>query len=363
MITPPLIKLTFSLSRVSPLNRSIRNFSWSILAVWFALGFPSARATELKSPVFTRPMNGVKGILLHQTESNQFENILSPGNAHSNPISDFFKNMIDPSNEVGGPKCHFFIDGIGQLVAITPLNWQAYHAGESYYHGEQGLNSNHVGIEVRGLHDKPVNNLQLRALRKLLVALRSGHGPDAKDIALQTASYQHWAKQNGNSFHLIEPDDQGVINQENIISHVACALFYSGGTYGRKNGCGTELSTPRSRNLLGLPSLIDHPEINRCEVKKPNGQVTTVYRGDHEVKLTKKLKDGSQKCYSHRCLTMDQPCVEYCETIYQEFGAPEVCEIPPTVLTQANWRNQYEESDSSFDKALEQSEGVERNHP
>lgn len=60
------------------------------------------------------------------------------------------KEMIKVCNKLGvGP--HYIIDRRGNIIQLVPENKTAWHAGKSFWHGEESLNGASVGIEMQNM--------------------------------------------------------------------------------------------------------------------------------------------------------------------------------------------------------------------
>ena len=69
-------------------------------------------------------------------------------------------------------ECHYCIDERGNIYRIIDHRREAFHAGRSMWRGRTNVDSFSVGIEVCGYHNKPLNEVQYRALADLIAELQ-----------------------------------------------------------------------------------------------------------------------------------------------------------------------------------------------
>ncbi len=66
------------------------------------------------------------------------------------------RRLRDPDS---GVSCHYLIDEHGGIVQMVEEELRAWHAGQSFWHGETDINSRSIGIEIhnrgRGLSRIP----------------------------------------------------------------------------------------------------------------------------------------------------------------------------------------------------------------
>ena len=62
---------------------------------------------------------------------------------------------------------HLLIDRVGEVTQFVPLNYRAWHAGESSYQGCFGCNDFSIGIELEGSDNDPYTSMQYQALIEL----------------------------------------------------------------------------------------------------------------------------------------------------------------------------------------------------
>lgn len=107
---------------------------------------------------------------------------LPPGCFGGDAITQLFTNCLDPSADpyfegIAGltVSSHFLIRRDGELVQFVPCQSRAWHAGESQWHGRNRCNDFSIGIELEGSDDVPFEEVQYRALERLVEALRNAY--------------------------------------------------------------------------------------------------------------------------------------------------------------------------------------------
>jgi N-acetylmuramoyl-L-alanine amidase len=61
------------------------------------------------------------------------------------------RRLCDPDSKVS---CHYLVEEEGGIVQMVEEDMRAWHAGQSYWHGETDINSRSIGIEIHnGGHD------------------------------------------------------------------------------------------------------------------------------------------------------------------------------------------------------------------
>lgn len=55
------------------------------------------------------------------------------------------RRLCDPAS---GVSCHYLVDEDGGIVQMVEDEMRAWHAGQSYWHGETDINSRSIGIEI-----------------------------------------------------------------------------------------------------------------------------------------------------------------------------------------------------------------------
>lgn len=86
------------------------------------------------------------------------------------------KLLCDPNAKVSS---HYLIDKQGKIFRLVEEDKVAYHAGVSYWRGQEGLNESSIGIEIDNyghvFGPEPFPEAQIDSLIKLLNDIRSRH--------------------------------------------------------------------------------------------------------------------------------------------------------------------------------------------
>lgn len=113
---------------------------------------------------------------------------LPPGVFGGTGIDDLFLNRLGPSappelQSLLGLRVssHFLITRTARLIQYVPVTRRAWHAGQSYFEGEEDCNNFSIGIELEGTDDQPYERRQIERLAWLLVEL-SRHIPSLSTI-------------------------------------------------------------------------------------------------------------------------------------------------------------------------------------
>lgn len=97
-----------------------------------------------------------KHIVIHHSISNSIKHV---------------KKIFENNNV----SCHYFIDNNGKILNIINEKCVAYHAGKSYWNGEENLNNSSICIEI--LNDSPfthdITKKQYKSLVKLVNKLKN----------------------------------------------------------------------------------------------------------------------------------------------------------------------------------------------
>ena len=91
-------------------------------------------------------------IVLHTTEA--------PARSSLNKLSD-------------RGEAHYCVTEYGGIFRIVDRDRVAFHAGRSMWRGKEDVDLFSIGIECVGYHDKPMNDVQLEAIRKLVKELQA----------------------------------------------------------------------------------------------------------------------------------------------------------------------------------------------
>jgi N-acetylmuramoyl-L-alanine amidase len=82
----------------------------------------------------------------------------------------------DPAHEVSA---HYFVDEDGGVVRLVDENMRAWHAGKSYWEGEEDINSSSIGIEIQNPGHEfgytPFPDEQMSAVAELCKAIIERH--------------------------------------------------------------------------------------------------------------------------------------------------------------------------------------------
>ena len=130
------------------------------------------RTTLNYSPNFgktKRKPNQIKFIIFHYTGMKK--------------ESDAIKKLTDIKSKVS---CHYLIKSNGEIVAMVPDLYEAWHAGVSSWKNFKSLNKNSIGIEISNPgHDynyKKFSKKQTQSLKKLSQFLIKKYGINQKNI-------------------------------------------------------------------------------------------------------------------------------------------------------------------------------------
>ncbi|MFV2032646.1 MAG: 1,6-anhydro-N-acetylmuramyl-L-alanine amidase AmpD [Gammaproteobacteria bacterium] len=129
----------------------------------------------IRSPNYdARPGNAkIKLIVVHGIS-------LPPAEFGGGYIQKFFCNALDAeAYEYFSTICdlrvsaHCLIERDGNIIQFVSFLDRAWHAGESFWRGEQACNDFSIGIELEGTDDQNYTEAQYRQLSKLVTSLRS----------------------------------------------------------------------------------------------------------------------------------------------------------------------------------------------
>ncbi|MGK0499667.1 MAG: AmpD protein [Oceanicoccus sp.] len=124
---------------------------------------------QLVSPNFNfRPENCVIDLLV-------IHNISLPAGVFGSAcIEQLFTNCLDCDSHMDFDdlrglqvSSHLLIDRQGVVSQFVPLNFRAWHAGESAFEGKPNCNDYSIGIEMEGTDDCPYTERQYQSLFKL----------------------------------------------------------------------------------------------------------------------------------------------------------------------------------------------------
>ena len=107
---------------------------------------------------------------------------LPPGQFGGIYISDFFQNKLDVSvdqyfEEIKHLKVssHLLIDRFGKVIQFVPFNKSAWHAGISFFKGQENCNDFSIGIEMEGSDFTEYTNEQYESLKELTLSLMKAY--------------------------------------------------------------------------------------------------------------------------------------------------------------------------------------------
>lgn len=69
-------------------------------------------------------------------------------------------------------ECHYVVTQEGTIYSIVDRDKEAFHAGRSMWKGKEDVDKFSVGIECVGYHNKPMGNVQLNAIARLVAYLK-----------------------------------------------------------------------------------------------------------------------------------------------------------------------------------------------
>ena len=107
---------------------------------------------------------------------------LPPGQFGGIYISDFFQNKLDVYadqyfEEIKNLKVssHLLIDRFGKVIQFVPFNKSAWHAGISFFKGQENCNDFSIGIEMEGSDSTEYTNEQYESLKELTLSLMKAY--------------------------------------------------------------------------------------------------------------------------------------------------------------------------------------------
>lgn len=130
---------------------------------------------QVKTPYFNDRKNGIKPhfLILHYTATATGQEV----------IDDYFCNPNPPNGEVSA---HYMVDCDGSITQFVEESKRAYHAGISFWDGQDDLNSHSIGIEiVNPGHDYgyvPFPDAQMDAVVTLCQDILSRHSIPACNV-------------------------------------------------------------------------------------------------------------------------------------------------------------------------------------
>ena len=127
----------------------------------------------------------------------------------SQHIINFFQNRLDASAhpyfaEIADQKVssHFLITRTGELIQLVSTRDRAWHAGASSFMGRERCNDFSIGVELEGDGHTPFEDVQYKALTKLIQKLQqsypnlqfAGHSDIAPERKTDPGKYFDWEK-------------------------------------------------------------------------------------------------------------------------------------------------------------------------
>lgn len=134
-------------------------------------------ARYVPSPNYNeRPLDAVIDLLVIHNIS------LPPGEFGGSYIDALFTNALDPSihpyfAEIAHfeVSSHCLIRRDGEIVQYVPFNKRAWHAGDSYFDGQEDCNDFSIGIELEGADEIPYEPIQYIVLANLVSVLKKAY--------------------------------------------------------------------------------------------------------------------------------------------------------------------------------------------
>ena len=100
--------------------------------------------------------------------------------------------------------CHYLIDKSGRVYQLVGDFYRAWHAGNSFWRGEENLNNHSIGIELENLGNEEFTNEQMNSLLELCNILRKkyslfdenflGHSDIAPSRKIDPGIFFPWEK-------------------------------------------------------------------------------------------------------------------------------------------------------------------------
>jgi N-acetylmuramoyl-L-alanine amidase len=110
------------------------------------------------SPNYQQRQRAIDMIVIHYTEMESAAAALA--------------RLCDPVTKVSA---HYLIDKEGIITQMVADEHCAWHAGESFWQGETGMNHNSIGIELDNKGNEPFAEAQMQVLEDLLAFLIAKH--------------------------------------------------------------------------------------------------------------------------------------------------------------------------------------------
>lgn len=141
--------------------RTMKKLAGKLLFLGLCVSSSSLFALEVSNR-YRSPRNPERGvrrstdlIVLHTTEA--------PARSSLNKLSD-------------RGEAHYCVTEEGSVYRIVDRDREAFHAGRSMWRGREDVDKYSIGIECVGYHNKPMNPVQIAAIRELVTVLKSMYG-------------------------------------------------------------------------------------------------------------------------------------------------------------------------------------------
>ena len=153
---------------------------------------PTRQGSALTDEWIPSPNHGPRRptmVVLHYTTNNDTETAL--------------RTLTHPEREVSA---HYLVGRDGRIVQLVDEARRAWHAGASYWQGNQDVNSASIGIELDNNGHEPFPDRQIDALLALLDDLRARYAIAPGTLALRLRSDLSYASVTRTQF-AVDTDD------------------------------------------------------------------------------------------------------------------------------------------------------------
>lgn len=120
--------------------------------------------TNFSSPNYSKRTKCINYIILHYTEMD---------------FSDALHKLCDQDESVSA---HYLIKEDGKIFQLVEDDNVAWHAGESFWKGQESLNQNSIGIELDNLGDHDFSKKQMDSCIRLCKTLQSKYNIPPENI-------------------------------------------------------------------------------------------------------------------------------------------------------------------------------------
>lgn len=141
---------------------------------------------KFTSPNYSNRSKEIKYIILHYTEL---------------PLGEALRRLCDPIAEVSS---HYLLGASGEIFQLVDDADKAWHAGKSFWKGEEALNDNSIGIEIDNLGNGDFTPEQMSSCIELCNLLSKrynidpsrviGHSDIAPDRKIDPGIFFNWQK-------------------------------------------------------------------------------------------------------------------------------------------------------------------------